>query len=153
MDAKIAKTILSLFNVKLDETFKIVDKLQGDMYEGTFCFKKIGGFIMLVDDRGINKSNLLSLLIEGTIRIQKMRYVPKHEETFWFINVFGVALPATYDKNSVDHLNYVVLGNCYSSEQDAKDHADFWCSVYEQLPRFRLVRSIRLTHRNSDANE
>lgn len=111
------------FNVKVINS-NIYPK---DIETKTFKFNKIG--VAIDFENGFYRCDLLADLLNGTLEIVKIPFMPKEGETYWFIGEVKerykdyklksfVPLQAEWIGSFLDHMNYA-LGNCFPTETKA----------------------------------
>lgn len=118
--ANIMKDVAKLLGVKLEEEFEI------EQYNCTYVLRETGlhehGLVSYPCVKTMND------LLTGVLTIKRNPWNPCYGDTYWITDGIG-----TYDKrweNSVADWNAYKIGNCYPTQDAAKENKNKWLSFY-----------------------
>src|SRR5574344_446727 len=117
----------------MDEVIKYLGVHYGEHFEilgtagklkGEFFFVPEENFFQSTDPAA-NIPEIFYKLLSEEYAIVNLPFHPSYGEMYFYVNRNGNVLQAG-NSNSTEDINFIRLGNCYETEDEAKMHIKFW---------------------------
>ena len=122
--------VAHMLGVELGERFKVSGM------DGRFWIDEIG--LCMEDDKGDYDLNAVMMaLLTGRSKIERLPWVPKCNEYYWFVDPYGEVLEDAFIDDDIGSLLTVKSGRIYRTEEEAKAHKEedkaFWDEIRKEL--------------------
>ena len=124
------KEVARMLGVELGEVFKISGM------DCRFWIDECG--LLMGDDKGDYDLNAVMMaLLTGRSKIERLPWVPKCNEYYWFVDPYGEVLEDAFIDDDIGSLLTVKSGRIYRTEEEAKAHKEedkaFWDEIRKEL--------------------
>ena len=128
------KRVAELLGVEIGEVFTV--KIN--------CEETIGSYMFM--DTGLKRlnakgdcwigvtDNTLELLLNETCSIVKKPWIPKKEETYYYINMSGRVIEDKYIPTILAYYVMLHIGNCFKTRGEANANVEKWLAYMNQEP-------------------
>ena len=108
------------------------------------CEETIGSYMFM--DTGLKRlnakgdcwqgvtDNTLELLLNETYAIIKTPWIPKKEETYYYINMNGRVIEDKYIPTILADYVMLHIGNCFKTRKEAEANVEKWLAYMKQEP-------------------
>lgn len=123
------KEVAKILGVELGERFRLYGLLRPLYYLDEDGLKAVGQVGHFYDELG--------RIMCGAKKIEKIPWTPKEGEPYWYINAGGKLIQKMpYVSSYLTDVLNVRLGNCFKTEEEAKENADNWLRYIKREPDF-----------------
>lgn len=123
--------VAKILGVEIGEEFDILVNEAEMLVHGPY--KIIDNAI--VDYVGCKTKNLLYGLLTGDYTLQKRPWRPKEGEPHWFVLPNGSVGLGVFYKNNARSLSLLNMGNCFQTEEAAKEAAPEMMAKFEEIKK------------------
>lgn len=124
------KEVARMLGVEPGEEFEISGM------DGRFWIDECG--LLMEDDKGDYDLNALMMaLLTGRSKIERLPWVPKCNEYYWFVDPYGEVLEDVFVDDDIGSLLTAKSGRIYRTEEEAEVHKEedrvFWDEIRKEL--------------------